>query len=128
MATEDIKLNDFGEVTSIAKLLGLDSSGNGKYITQKNLLADAFQEMGNVTSNLDNYTTSGIYGVNDGIFDTGLIKYGMLIVFSGLTKAAANGGYPIIQILFNGSYPAVVMKMRIRWINKWSDWKAITLT
>ena len=44
----DIKLNEFGAVTSIAKLLGLDSSGNGKYITSENFLANTFKDRGSI--------------------------------------------------------------------------------
>ena len=58
----DIKLNEFGAVTSIAKLLGLDSSGNGKYITSENFLANTFKDRGSIPNGMDLNTYSyGMY-------------------------------------------------------------------
>ena len=106
----------------------LDNNGNSIKVSKSDLLKDMFQEKGNVTSDLDNYKTSGIYGINAADYNVGVITYGMLIVFSGLKIATGGGGYPIVQIVINAYHPAVVMKIRIYWINTWSTWKTISLT
>ena len=60
----DIKMSEFKEVDKVDKLLGLDDSGNGCCIRNDVLLDNLFQVRGTVSSDLDNYTSNGVYGIN----------------------------------------------------------------
>ena len=120
----DIKMSEFKEVDKVDKLLGLDDSGNGCCICNDVLLDNLFQVRGTVLSDLDNYTSNGIYGINRDAYDIGLCGFGMLIVFSA--PDTANGGSPIVQFIINSDG---VIFTRIKWhVDDWSDWRTISFT
>lgn len=120
----DIKMSEFKEVDKVDKLLGLDDSGNGCCIRNDVLLDNLFQVRGTVLSDLDNYTSNGIYGINRDAYDIGLCGFGMLIVFSA--PDTANGGSPIVQFIINSDR---VIFTRIKWhVDDWSDWRTISFT
>lgn len=123
----DIREDQMSVVSSVDYLRGMKGKDSVS-ITPGNLLSLVFQGRGNVASDLDNYTKTGFYGINAAIHPTGVISYGMLLVFNGVNVAEAAGGNPIVQIVINGDWPSVLMKMRVHWISSWSAWKTITLT
>ena len=127
MAEQDIKENEMTSVSSVDYVRGLKGK-DSVLVTPAELLGLVFQGRGNVSSNIDNYTKTGFYGINDSVYKTGVISYGMLLVFSGVNVAEAAGGNPIVQIAINGYHPAVAMKVRVRWESTWSEWRSITLT
>lgn len=127
MAGSDISMNQFQIVTD-ADYVYVEKGNNQGKIKKSDLLSSLFQGRGDVTSNLDDYTTTGFYGINGGIYNTGVVSYGMLLVFNGTGVAGGGLGNPIVQIAFNGYHPAVAMKIRVCWTDKWSDWKSVTLT
>lgn len=110
--------------------LSVDVSGStaANGITVANLLVAMFQEKGNVLSDLDNYKNAGIDGVNSADFPNGVISYGLLVVFSGLTISTVGGGYPICQILIQCYPNPPIIKCRTRWSETWSSWKSISIT
>ena len=124
---QDIAMNQFQIVTD-ADYVFVEKGKNQGKIKKSDLLSSLFQGRGDVTSNLDDYTTTGFYGINGGIYNTGVVSYGMLLVFNGTGVAGGGLGNPIVQIAFNGYHPAVAMKIRVSWTDKWSDWKSVTLT
>ena len=128
MADDDINMNSFAQATDAAYIYAESSNGSQVKIKKSDLLSSLFQGRGDVTSNLDDYTTTGFYGINGGIYNTGVVSYGMLLVFNGTGVAGGGLGNPIVQIAFNGYHPAVAMKIRVSWTDKWSDWKSVTLT
>ena len=118
----DIKMSEFKEVDKVDKLLGLDDIGNGCCIRNDVLLDNLFQVRGTVLSDLDNYTSSGIYGINRDAYDIGLCGFGMLIVFSA--HGTANGGNPIVQFIINSDGGILT---RIKWhVDDWSDRRKIS--
>lgn len=120
----DIKMSEFKEVDKVDKLLGLDDIGNGCCIRNDVLLDNLFQVRGTVLSDLDNYTSNGIYGINRDAYDIGLCGFGMLIVFSA--PGTANGGNPIVQFIINSDGGILT---RIKWhVDDWSDWRTISFT
>lgn len=125
---QDIAMNAFKVLTDVTYVYGEASDSSQGKIKKSDLLSSLFQGRGDVTSNLDDYTTTGFYGINSGIYNTGVVSYGMLLVFNGTGVAGGGLGNPIVQIAFNGYHPAVAMKIRVRWTDKWSDWKSVTLT
>ena len=127
MAEQDIREDQMTSVSSVDYVRGLKGK-DSVLVSPVELLGLVFQGKGNVSSNIDNYTKTGFYGINDSIYKTGVISYGMLLVFSGVNVAEAAGGNPIVQIAINGYHPAVAMKVRVRWESTWSGWKSITLT
>ncbi|MFQ9794571.1 MAG: pyocin knob domain-containing protein [Bacteroides uniformis] len=128
MAEQDIKMNSFSQATDAAYIYAEAANGSQVKIKKSDLLSSLFQGRGDVTSNLDDYTTTGFYGINAALYVTGVVSYGMLLVFSGVNVAEAARGNPIVQIAINGYHPAVAMKVRVRWQSTWSEWKSITLT
>ena len=120
----DIKMSEFKEVDKVDKLLGLDDSGNGCCIRNDVLLDNLFQVRGTVLSDLDNYTSNGVYGINRDVYDIDFCSFGMLIVFSA--PDTANGGSPIVQFIINSDG---VIFTRIKWhVDDWSDWRTISFT
>lgn len=120
----DIKMSEFKEVDKVDKLLGLDDSGNGCCIRNDVLLDNLFQVRDTVSSDLDNYTSNGVYGINKDVYNIGLCALGMLIVFSA--PGTAYGGNPIVQFVINSNG---VIITRIKWhVNDWSDWRTISFT
>lgn len=128
MAGQDIEMNAFTSANDGAYIYAEAANGSQVKIKKSDLLSAVFQGKGNVASDLDNYTATGFYGINNAIYVTGVVSYGMLLVFNGEPTAAAAGGRPIVQIAINGDYPALAIKIRVRWIDSWSVWKSITLT
>ena len=127
MAEQDIREDQMTITNTVDYLRGLKGK-DSVLVTPAELLGLVFQGRGNVSSNIDNYIKTGFYGMNDSVYKTGVISYGMLLVFSGVNVAEAAGGNPIVQIAINGYHPAVAMKVRVRWESTWSDWKSVTLT
>lgn len=127
MASGDIQEDQMTITNTVDYLRGLKGK-DSVLVSPVELLGLVFQGKGNVSSNIDNYTKTGFYGMNDSVYKTGVISYGMLLVFSGVNVAEAAGGNPIVQIAINGYHPAVAMKVRVRWESTWSEWKSITLT
>lgn len=127
MAEQDIREDQMTITNTVDYLRGLKGK-DSVLVTPAELLGLVFQGRGNVSSNIDNYTKTGFYGINGSIYETGVISYGMLLVFSGVNVAEAAGGNPIVQIAINGYHPAVAMKVRVRWESTWSEWKSISLT
>lgn len=127
MASGDIQEDQMTITNTVDYLRGLKGK-DSVLVSPVELLGLVFQGKGNVSSNIDNYTKTGFYGINDSVYKTGVISYGMLLVFSGVNVAEAAGGNPIVQIAINGYHPAVAMKVRVRWESTWSEWKSITLT
>lgn len=128
MAEQDIKMNSFAQATDAAYVYAEAANGSQVKIKKSDLLSSLFQGRGDVTSNLDDYTTTGFYGINAALYVTGVVSYGMLLVFNGKDVAGGALGNPIVQIAFNGHHPAVAMKMRVCWMDTWSEWKSVTLT
>lgn len=121
---EDVKLNDFPEVNSIYKLLGLDYNGNGRSILPQTLFAPLFQVRGTVTKDLSDCTDSGIYGINKDAYNTGICSYGMLIVFNAPDTSL--GGNPIVQFVINSGG---IIFTRMKWYQAdFTSWKTISFT
>lgn len=69
MADDDIKMNSFAQATDAAYIYAESSNGSQVKIKKSDLLSSLFQGRGDVTSNLDDYTTTGFYGINGGIYN-----------------------------------------------------------
>lgn len=123
----DIPMNTFPQVTDTEYIYGELADGSQIKIKVKDLLISLFQGRGNVSSNIDNYTNTGFYGINSSIYEPGVIAFGMLIVFNGFSSADAGGGKPVVQIAI-GYYPNVEVKVRIRWQSNWSVWKSVVVS
>lgn len=121
---EDVKLNDFPEVDSIYKLLGLSNDGTSESIRVNELLKYTLNTRGDVIQNLDDYIDTGLYGINKDHFNTAIVGYGLLVVFNA--EGTGYGGNPIVQIVFGIEGE---VKYRIKWyILKWTNWRTISFT
>lgn len=127
----DKRINELTKIDSAPAngVLPIDVPGSTETngITVANLLGAMFQEKGNVRSDLDNYRENGIYGVNKELFNTEIIDYGLLIVFSGLKTSTAGGGLPISQLLIRTNINTDI-RIRTYWANTWTSWKSISIT
>lgn len=123
----DVYENEMQQVYVASLLRCLDADRNSKVIDPFSLIGHLFQEKGDVIKGLDNYTETGMYGLNRDIFDSGLheVIYGMLIVFGG--KSLAQGGSPVIQIAI-GTNNNPYIWLRTSWLNSWTNWKKIIFT
>lgn len=118
---EDKQESLLKELSSVDYIRGLKSNESGN-ISITDLFQSVFYTSGeNVESNIDDYTSSGIYGINRDFWpDTDApIAFGCLLVFNG--KGLAGGGNPIVQIAIDHS--AENIKIRVYWIRSWYPWK-----
>lgn len=121
---KDIRLDEFGKVNEVAKLLGLDYGGNGCFILPETLLAPLFQVRGTVTKNLDYCTEMGVYGINKDVYNIGVCSYGMLIVFNA--PNTSKGGDPITQFVIDSDGRIFT---RMKWYQAdFTSWKTISFT
>lgn len=77
--------------------------------------------------NVDNFTESGIYGVNtlpDEDNSISPINLGILLVFKSKINSAG-GGSPILQIMYK--YDGSKLLFRDFWEDKWYDWKKVNM-
>lgn len=75
--------------------------------------------------NVDNFTESGIYGVNilpDEGDSNSPINLGILLVFKSKINSVG-GGSPILQIMYE--YTGSKFLFRNFWAGKWYDWKKV---
>lgn len=115
----------------------LDANGNSIRISKEDLAAVVGELLGNPLSekgsvfngdDLNNYTQSGIYGVNavggtiTNMPSSTLI--GELIVFKS-SRNSASGGYPIVQIYV--TYTVESMFIRCQWAGNWNSWRRIQI-
>lgn len=118
---EDKQESLLKELSSVDYIRGLKSNESGN-ISITDLFQSVFYTSGeNVESNIDNCTSSGIYGINRDFWpDTDApIVFGCLLVFNG--EGLAGGGNPIVQIAIDHS--AENIKIRVYWIRSWYPWK-----
>lgn len=95
------------------------------------LLGNPLSEKGSVFNgdDLNNYTQSGIYGVNaiGGTITnmpSSTLFIGELIVFKS-SRNSASGGYPIVQIYV--TYTVESMFIRCQWAGNWYSWRRIQI-
>ena len=94
------------------------------------LLGNPLTEKGSIFTgdDLNNYTQSGIYGVNavDGTITNmpSSTLIGELIVFKS-SRNSASGGSPIVQIYV--TYTIEFMFIRCQWSGKWNSWRRIQI-
>lgn len=115
---QEILLN---KLSSVDYIRGLKANESGN-ISITDLFQPVFYTSGeNVESNIDDYKSSGIYGINRDFWPNtnAPIVYGGLLVFNG--QGLAGGGNPIIQIAINHS--AENIKIRVYWIRSWYPWR-----
>lgn len=92
------------------------------------LIGNPLGEKGSILNgaDADNYTQSGIYGVNASNGKTTnfpeVAPLGTLVVFKS-PKDSANGGSPIVQIMFD--YNVGYVSIRIRWVGTWKSWRKL---
>lgn len=122
----DKKMNAFASATDATYLYAESNGGGQVKISKSDLFKGLMRSVGDVTSNLDNYTETGLYGINgDRYTASNLIYYGMLVVLNGTPLAA--GGNPKVQILIDAANNKAYM--RTKWYNSnWTAWKALSLT
>lgn len=118
---EDKQESLLKKLSSVDYIRGLKSNESGN-ISITDLFQSVFYTSGeNVESNIDDYTSSRIYGINRDFWpDTDApIAFGCLLVFNG--EGLAGGGNPIVQIAIDHS--AENIKIRVYWIRSWYPWK-----
>ena len=122
----DSKITEWDATNSIAKLLGLDSDGNGKVITSQNLLSGMFQDRGKIPNGSDLNTFS--YGLYQIYPEFGTVLNGP--TFVRFILICFNSGGHIAQLAINVHPGMYQIQYRTSHNNRntWDVWKSITIT
>ena len=111
----DLKMNEFATATSVSKVVGVDSNGNNRLISAKDLIYSA--NSNGAIADLNTALKTGVYTAHSGTDNAPINDYGLVDVI-------ANGIY-IVQIYYGLNQPSVFYRRSINSGSSFQVWTTI---